>query len=325
MKMIRSLAMLLCIGSAVHVYGNTLVITRGPASAGMGALVCGAISSFDNSYGGLLQSSIYRNVCYSLLNTLFPEEIAFLNQVMEFENIPCAIRNNYIGFKDMVTQEDQQQAYDVINYIRQVLAQPEHKSTFAMLYTASKYFIIGELAYQAACGNNVAWETGIMYSFDDEISTIKNQFDRVIEVLTYSPLDSMIQTLLDRNNEAVIFNNPSNIRYLREALQGFFICFTLADEGQEGMITLTKQDFDGLIDNAVEYLQKMPYEHHISYGTFTSHEYTFDDIMKFKDDMYERFNFDTVEQVSLVPSRNYDVILTSKDQCIQFAAELTNS
>ena len=322
MKFQHSFIMVLCAMFTVPIHANTLIITRGPISSGMGGYLSNAISSLDSSYYAFSQNDILRVVHYKLFDDMFPQQMAIIRNAIEPENIAPAITNYHICFKHTVYEQQKQHALAAIAHIRQVLNAPENEYIFTALHAMVKHLTMAELSYHAACGHNLVWEGGTVYNFDEDAAAIKECFSTVIETVTANPPATMLEQWYQRNALAINEKKAFDRRLIKRVLTTFFNNFQPADEYQDPVITLSRDEFDIIIAQAAEYIQTVPREEFGENGIFTRSEFTLEELFEFAEHIYAELDFENNDYVFLAPSLECDVLLSSKEECLQFAQDL---
>jgi hypothetical protein len=305
-------------------HANTLIITRGPVCSGMGSYLSNAIKSVDSSYESLSQIDVSNMVYYRMFDQLFPKEMAIIANAIDQQNISYAITNNYVYFKETAYEQQKQQALDAIAYIQTVLNASEDEHIYGDLINIFKYLVMADLAYHAACKHNVIFEGGTVFNFDDEAASIKDSFDTVIETITYCPPTAMIGQWQQKNTNAMNEKKAYNRRLLKQVLQTFFNNFVPTADENQAVVMLTKDEFDTIIAQAAEYIETVQEGELGENGTFTRTEFTLEQLTEFKDTQYQRYNFDVVDYVALVPVLSYDVLLSSKEDCLNLARRIAN-
>lgn len=306
-------------------HANTLIITRGPICNAMGSYLCNAITTANPSYHSLSQIDVSNMVYYQVFNTLFPKEMAILANAIDQENISYAITKNHIYFKESTYEEQRQQARDIISSIQKTLNEPANEHIYNDIITIVSHLVMADLAYHTACNHNVIWESGTNINFENEVESIKNSFDTVIETLTYYPPTSMVQHWQEKNNSAIAQKRADKRRLLKQVLESFFNNFKpVTDENNNAIITLTKDEFDTIIEQSANYIQMIPQNELGENGAFTQTEFTLDELMSFKEARYTEYNFDVVDHVVLAPTLSYDILLSSKEDCLNFAQNIAD-
>ena len=319
------LVSILFVCSAINTtHANTLIITRGPVCQAMGSYLSNAIKSVDNSYYSLSQIDVSNAVYYQLFNELFPQEMAIITNAIEPENVSYAVTNNYVYFKETAYWQQQQQALDAIAYIQNTINDPAHEHIYTDLLNSIKHLVMADLAYHAACKHNVVLEGGTIINFEDDTAHIRNSFDTVVETINYCPPTDMIELWQQKETMAINEKKAYKRRLLKQVLTSFFNNFIPTENESDAIIILTKDEFDMIINQAIDYIQIAPEEELIQDGTFTRAEFTLDELAYFREMIYAKYNFDEVDYVSLVPTLSYDILLSSKQDCLNLAQRIAN-
>jgi len=325
MKTKNLLTLLLCTVFTFHVHANTLVITRGPVCSGMGSYLAHGIQSLDNSYYIVSQNDIFYELCYALFSTVFPHHMEIINKAIEQENITAAITFYHLFFKKTANQYEKEQAIEAIKEIQKALNDPTNENFLNAFYLIKNHDEMAQLASHAACGHNVVWEKRTFNNWDYDTAQVESLFSNVFNTITYCPATTMIEQWLERNAQAIAEESAPHKRLVKQVLKSFFNCFKpTQDEYQDDAIVLTKDEFDAIIDQAANYIQTVPQDEFGENGIFTNGEFTLEELFQFKANMYAEFDFDNVDYVILAPVLTYDVLLSSKEGCLNFAQELIN-
>jgi hypothetical protein len=223
----------------------------------------------------------------------------------------------------MVDKEHQQKALAIIDEIRQKLENPIHEKTFKLLFITAKHMVMTKLAYYAASNQNVVWETGLKVNWDEEIAELKKKFDNVIEVITYCPPTTMIEKWHKKNELAINTNKGFKRKLLKQVLTSFFNSFvSQATPEQQGIIILTKQECDTIFADAYDYISNHSDNNDNKDGIFIRYEFSIEELMAFKKEIYTRFNIDNVDKIYLVPAIPYDILIDNQNDCLEFAQTL---
>ena len=318
----RMIALLICVPFASQLIANTLIITRGPIYSAMGSYLSNAITSQDESYYAISQVDIANSCYYQLLNDLFPKEMELISQAIEPENISYAITNYHVYFKDTAYTSQKEQALDVIQHIRTFFNDPTNKHISDLLLTTLQHITFARLAYLAACGHNIVWESGTVINFENDTDEqIKQGFDNIITTITYCHPTQMIDKWLIRNTNAINEKKAYNRRLLKKVFQSFFNCFQPTTD-ENAIVVLTKDEFDAIIQQACQYIQTVPTDEKGEDGIFTRTEFTLEELEAFKQEKYIEFNFEQVDHVALAPIISYDIALNTQEDCLKFAASV---
>jgi hypothetical protein len=319
---IRTLVLLLTM-LPFSLQANTLIITRGPVCSGMGSYLANALQSLDDSYYSYSQNDLFNMVCYELCCELFPQHMKIIHGAMHKENIAPAIVYNHIYFKETTHPEQQLQALEAIAHIRNFFDNPAQEKFLTTLALLKNHHEMAELAYHAACKHDVIWEKRTKSNWNYDTTEIENLFDTVINVVTYCPPTTIIQEWSKKNNHAIIEKKAFLQRHLKQVLTSFFMIFQPTNQ-HNNVVTLTKNEFDIIIEEAAHYLQAVPQDMCGQDHAFTKSEFTLEDLFAFKEEIYKTYHFDNVESVNLAPTLAYDFLLTTKQDCLQCAHNLIN-
>ena len=305
-------------------HANNLIITRGPVCSGMGSYLTNAIKSVDSSYESLSHIDVSNIVYYRMFDQLFPKEMAIIGNAIDQENISYAIVHNHVYFKETAYWQQKHQALDAIAYIQTALNAQENEHIYGDMINITKHLVMADLAYHAASKHNVVFEGGTIINFDDEGASIKASFDTVIETITYCPPTTMIEQWQQKNKNAMNEKKAYNRRLLKQVLKTFFNNFIPTADENQAVVILTRDEFDTIIAQAADYIQTVQEGEIGENGTFTRTEFTLDQLAEFKDKIYQQYNFDFVDHVALVPALSYDVLFSSKEDCLNFAQRIAN-
>ena len=325
MKAKHLFVLLFCSIVIFHAHANTLITTRGPVCSGMGTYLAHAIKAVDNSYYTISQNDIYNALYYQMLSLVFPDHMSLINVAIDEENIIPAIANYHIYFKETADESHKLHAMVGIDDIRHVLNNQGSEKFLHALSLLKGQVEMAELAYHAACGHNVIWERRANSDWDYETAEIEELFDNVCNTVTYCPPTTMIEQWLHRNNHAIKTRKAFERRFVKQILMTFFRNFQqVSDEYQEVTVVLTRNEFDTIINQAADYIQTVPQDESGFNGEFTSTEFTLEELFNFKAHLYAKFDFDNVDAVALAPTLTHDVLLRSKENCLDFAQALVS-
>lgn len=322
--------LLLCSLLGSSIYANSLIITRGPTCSAMGTYLANALKSFDDSYYIFSQNDNFNEVCFQLLSAVLPYHMRVIGNVMDRENIIPSIIYGHTYFKDVIPVA-KLQAMEAIEYIRQFLNDPMNDDFIRALRLVKNHLEMTELAYHAACEHNVVWERRTFSDWDYDTVEIENLFENVVNVITYCHPATMIKEWLEKDREATAEKKASFKRHAKKVVISFFSIFQPVDEYQDAVVILTKDEFDRIIDEVANYIITLSdnsstdeYDDMQEYDeeeSFTHSEFSLEELFNFKMEMYEKFDFENVNFVGLAPMLYYDVLLSSKEDCLLFAQE----
>jgi hypothetical protein len=324
MKTKNLFILLLCSILTSQANANTLVITRGPVCSGMGNYLANAIKSLDDNYFIVSPNDTANILYHQLFNTVFPQHMAIINNAIDQENIIPAIHGYHVYFKKTAYPQQRQQAIESIKYIRQVLNDPTNENFLTALNLMKNHVEMTELAYHAACDHNVVWEKRTFTDWDYDTAHIEELFSNVLNTLTYCHPIMMIEEWQEHNNNAIAEKKASHRRLVKHVLKTFFNIFKPADEYQDAVVLLTKDEFDDIIEQAAQYITTVPLAEFGEHGVFTSSEFTLKELFDFKAQVYTEYDFENVDYALLAPILPYDILLKSQDDCLEFAQELVN-
>jgi hypothetical protein len=319
--------LLFCSLLASSIYANTLIITRGPTCCAMGTYLANTIKLFDNSYYFLSQNDLFNDTCFRLLNKIFPYEMNVIGNVMDQENIIPSIVYGHTYFKDVIPAA-RLQAIEAIERIRLFLNDSVNDPDdifIKALNLAKSHIEMANLAYHAACEDNIVWERRTFSDWDYDTKEIENLFENVVNVITYCHPTKMIKEWLVKDSEATAEKKAFSNRHAKQVVTSFFKIFQPVGKYKEAVVILTKDEFDHIIEEVASYItfsdtvptEKEDNEEEI----FTQSEFTIEELWDFKAQMYEKFDFDNVDYVGLAPILYYDVLLSSKQDCVKFVQE----
>ncbi len=305
-----------------HLHATTLILTRGPVSSRMGTYLLNAVTAYNNSYASISHIDA-TNVAYTkLLNDFFPYDMNILRRAMAENNISYAITNYHTYFKDTAYPEQKADAIERIEQLRAILNDPRNERVKSSLGSVVKHMVMMNVAYEAACNNSVILEGGTLFNIDDEANLLANSFDTIIKVFTYVHPTDMINEWKKRNEAAIVHKQADERRLIKHVLTSFFNSFKSVDTADEAIVTLTRDEFDTIVEQAAEYIATVPAEEFGENGLFTRSEFTLHELDEFKDTVYNKLGFNTQDIVYLVPALAYDLVLTSAEECLDFAQNL---
>jgi hypothetical protein len=288
----------------------------------MGTYLANAIKSFDTSYHFFSQNDDFNEICFFLLSTEFPDHMVIIGNAIDQENIIPSIVYGHTYFKD-VSSAAKLQAIGAIECMRRFLNNPVNDNFIKALRLVKNHARMVQLAYSVVCKNNIIWERRTFNDWNYDTKEIENLFDNVINVITYCHPTTMIKEWLVKDYEATTEKKASLKRHAKQVVTSFFAIFQPVDESQDTIVILTKDEFDRIIDEVADYIKILPDNLLIEEESFTQSEFTLEELLDFKTAMYEKFDFENVDCVKLAPILSYDVLLSSKEDCVKFAQEFT--
>ena len=305
-----------------HLHANTLILTRGPVCWGMGTYLLNAVSSYNMNYASISHIDASRYVYYQAFNDFFPYDMEIIAKAIDADNISYAISDYHVYFKDMVYPDQKNDVLERLALIRSILNDPLNERVKASLRSVVKYMVMMNVAYENACNNNVVLEGGTILNIDEEVALFAHSFDNVMRVFTYVHPTEMISQWQQRNEAAIANKQASQRRLVTDVLRTFFNSFTQAENPEDALVTLSKDEFDTIIGQAAEYIDNVPAEEFGENGIFTRSEFTLAELAEWADGTYQNLGFDQQDVVYLVPSLPYDIALASPEECLDFAQSL---
>jgi hypothetical protein len=309
---------------AAHLQANTLIFTRGPVCCGMGTYLLNAVSTYNMNYASISHIDASRYVYYQAFNDFFPYDMEIIAKAIDADNISYAISDYHVYFKDMVYPEQKNDVLERLVLIRSILNDPLNERVKASLRSVVKHMVMMNVAYETACNNNVILEGGTILNIDEEVALFAHSFDSVIRVFAYVHPTEMISMWQERNEAAIANKQASQRRFLSDVLRTFFNSFTQAENPQDALVTLSRDEFGTIIGQAAEYINNVPAEEFGENGIFTRSEFTLAELAEFAETKYQQLGFDQQDTVYLVPSLPYDVALASPQECLDFAQSLND-
>jgi deoxyadenosine/deoxycytidine kinase len=313
--------LVICILSA---RANTLIVIRGTANCGKSSL-CRQLSILDNSYKIISQDDINRKMTYEILENVFPHEMVLIRRVIKYENMWQAIKCFNLVFIPEIHEQEKQKASEAISRIRNFFDDPAHYNQWMAINTRAKYKVMEELLLHTASGCNIILDAWGITNWDHELEELADCFDHIVRVVAYCSLETIVQRWQKRNQQAVQTDNYQERRFFSQMLGSFFGFLEPATTDQEGFLSVTKKDFDALIEKAAQCSENFRQVKYSAVSSFSSHEFTPDELSVFKEKMYAKFGFEHTESVLLKASTSHDILLCTEGECADYAHELLGS
>jgi deoxyadenosine/deoxycytidine kinase len=300
---------------------NTLIVIQGTANSGKSSL-CQALNNLDNSYKIISQDDINRKATYEVCEKAFPEEMAVIRKTVAYENMWQAIKCFNVIFIPKISEEEKQNTLDAISLIQDFFDDSVHHKELAAMNKRIKHRVMEQLLFYAAVGYNIILDSWGYTNWDYELDQVSECFNHIIKVATYCSLETVIKRWKKRNEEAIKTNNYKEKRFLGQMLKSFFGFLEPSLTDQSGVLILTKKDFDMLIEKAIQCIQNFEHKKHLDNSVFSSYEFTYEELLDFKEKMYTKFDFDNVESVIVRPSMPHDMVLCTEGECKDYASNL---
>jgi deoxyadenosine/deoxycytidine kinase len=300
---------------------NVLIVIKGTANCGKSTL-CRALNILDNSYKIISQDDINRKNTYEICENVFPEEMLIIRKAIKYENMWQAIKCLNVIFMSEIDEEEKQVTINAITRIRSFFDDPAHYNQCMAISKRVKHKVMEQLLFYTAAGYNIILDSWGVTNWDYELEQLDECFDHIIKVVTYCSLETVIERWKKRNEEATQTNNYEEQRFLGQMLRSFFGFLEPTSVDQSGVLIVTKKDFDVLIEDAAHYIKNLEHKEHLDDLTFSYHEFTYKELLDFKERIYTKFNFENVEYVELIPSASYDILLHTEGEYNDYADAL---
>jgi len=320
MKPINILVLFTYFILALPLQANTFVIIRGPVSCGKSTL-CKALKNLDNSYIIISQDNIHTEITYEICKNIFPTEMAIISKAIKYENIVRAIKYLEIILQEEINEQEMQSLMDALKRIRNYFDDPAQEKQLMAMMTLVKNKVMEKILFNATRGYNVIFDAWGKTTWNYELEQLKECFDHTISVVAYCSLETVINRWNKRNTEAIKTNDLTDRRILCQMLSSFFGILTPTPIDQNGSLIITKKEFDLLMHTATEHIKDLNH-HEKTTPPFSCHEFTLEELSAFKENMYTKFNFNCVDQVALIPSVSYDIMLCTEGDYNKYAPAL---
>jgi hypothetical protein len=300
---------------------NTLITIQGTANSGKSSL-CRTLKKLDDSYKIISQDDISRKATYEVCEKIFPQEMEFIRKTVKHENMWQAIRCFNVIFIPTTSKQEKEDTFNAISRIQVFFDDPSNSKELAAMNKRIKHRVMEELLLYAAAGYNIVLDSWGYTNWDYEIEQINECFDHIIRVATYCSLETVINRWQKRNENAINTSNYEEKRFLGQMLKSFFGFLEPSLINQASLVMITKNDFDILMKNAAHYVQNFPHKKHPDNPPFSYYEFTYQELLDFKERMRMKFDFERLEQIDLRPSVLYDIALCTEGECDNYAREL---
>jgi deoxyadenosine/deoxycytidine kinase len=300
---------------------NTLIVIQGTANCGKSTL-CKALNRLDNSYKIISQDDINRKATYEVCENVFPAEMAIIRKTINYENMWQAVKCGNVIYKSEVNEKEKQITIHAINQIRTFFDDPLHYKYWMSISKRIKHRVMEQLLLYAAAGSNIILDSWGVTNWDHELEEINDCFDQIIKVVTYCSLETVTKRWKKRNADAIQTNNHEDQRFLSQMLKSFFGFLEPALIDQNGILTVTKKDFDELMEKATQYIANIEHKNYPETLAFSFQEFTTEELIDFKEKMYIKFDFENLEEVKLIPSASYDMVLCTEGEYNGYADAL---
>lgn len=292
---------------------QSLIIIRGTANCGKSTL-CKRLCALDSSYTIVSQDDIHKKVTYEVCESVFPAEMAVIRKAIKYENMWQAIRYFDVLCRSDISKEETARVIDAVKGIRNYFNDSAQEKQLIAMRTRLKYSIMEQLLFQAACGRNIIFDSWGITNFDDELKQLKVCFDHIIDVAAHCSLATVLNRWNKRNQDAIEIENFNDRRLFCQSINSFFSFLKPAEKDQAGSLIVTKKEFDLLMQDAIQYVPDSNANKN-EQGSFSHHEFTQQDILEFKEKIYIKLGFDKIDEVALVPSVSYDILLCTEGDC----------
>jgi hypothetical protein len=247
-----------------------------------------------------------------------------ISDTIKHENMWQAIKTLNTTFLNTTTQEDQQLAINAINEIRAFFDDPIREKQLIASKALTTKHVMQQLIFHAACGHDVIFDSWGVTNWENEIIELQKCFDHVINVVTYCPLEIVQQRWECRNNIALETKIYTDKRFFIQMIKSFFGFLVPVENLECACTTVTKDDFDLLVKKGLEYALDDAPNVYMSEKQFSFRECTKQELLNFKEEIYEKYGFNDKSEVFLAPSSGYDILLCTQGDCKEYASDLWN-
>lgn len=329
MKKFIFLPIVLLLSSVFILYASStptsLIIIRGTANSGKSTLCKTLNKLLNNSYAFVSQDDIHRKESYKAFKSIFPEEMKLICETIPYKNLWQTIKYGVITFPDNTEEQKKEAIQNAVSTIQKYFDNPCYTKQKNALDALGKQKVMHQLLFHATQRHNVIFDSWGVTNWDYELNQLKNYFDHLIGVVTYCSLKTVKQRWKHRNSCARETNDYTEVRTMTQMIKSFFSFLQPNDSNLTQNINLlvTKQEFDTLMQKMLLYISNNTTPNAQQKKSFFSiQEFTAEELLEFKNTMYEKFHFDKQEQTILMPSITADILLCTEGDCDTYTAEL---
>ncbi len=301
---------------------TSLIVVRGTANCGKSTLCLTLNALWNNTYEIVSQDDLHRKVCHKALTTAFPMDMELISSLILYENRWQAIKYGNIIFpkEKEVGAQKKELVIESVKKIRSFFDDPDNNKQLKALNALGKQKTMHQLTLCAAQGKNVIFDAWGVTNWDSELNELQKYFGHLIGVVAYCSLQTVRLRWENRNSCAVKTENYTEMRLMTQMLKSFFgFLQPKTLEAAQACLTVTKTEFDELMEKALSYTQDRPSQHAT---LFCGREFTTQELLGFKNEMYAKFQFDEHEKVAIVPSVPYDILLCTEGDSCAYVADL---
>lgn len=179
----------------------------------------------------------------------FPEESAYLKEVIASQNLYHALREKEVLFQTGSSEEEREQAHFFLRKIQQELDNPRNS---AWKESVSKE--IDEKVFQKIEEAFSQDQPVLLDSWYFKPARLQFLFPKMkwVRVLLYCPLPVAYERLLKRNQEAELSQNLKEKRYLRQLIGSFCSMYRIDEDPSEALEVIFKEKWDECLSQMLE-------------------------------------------------------------------------
>jgi len=291
---------------------NYIIYLKGTCSSGKSTIIRSMLMQWEN-LEIVDEDSIMQQSYVEAVAIRYPHEYACIKQAILQENLYHALREKDILFKKTATKEECAIATNALYSIQEELNKPENLLWKQEVSKGIDTEVLRRIRETIEQKKNVLLDSWYIKPHHLNVHFPET---KIIRILIYSPLSTAYERLLKRNNEALIQENLSEKRYLRQLIGSFFSLYQIDTHPLQPIQEIKKDELDQVLDVISQSFKGFSLSYHKP--IFTFEEISQAHFLKMRNDFLRPFE-KSGKVFYISPKEKQDIIIDNTTNGIQKA------
>lgn len=263
MQFYKLLLIFVCFTHLVYA-SPSITYLKGTCSSGKSHL----IRSLQNQTTDLQivdEDAIMHKAYVEAVSIRFPIEFSIIKQVIANDNLYHALREKDFLFKEMASSDDIEKAINALTKIQDELNEPQKQPWKQEVSRSIDGKVLKEIHEALSLQKNVLLDSWYIKPKHLEKHFPKTKVNRV---LIYCSLQNAYERFIKRNKQALMHQNLSEKRYLRQLAGSFFSMYQISSNPLQPIKEIKKHELDQVLNAMYNSLEDQRESFQKSYFTF---------------------------------------------------------
>lgn len=287
---------------------SSIIYLKGSCSAGKSTFIRSILDCW-KEIEVVDEDSIMQKTYVDAVAGRFPCEYACIKRVISQENLYHAIREKDVLFKNNTSDDERRKAADALCVIQEELNKAENASWKQKVSQSIDLQVLQHIKRGIEKGNIVLLDSWYIKPKHLELSFPET---KLCKVLLYCSLKNTYDRFLKRNDKALMEENLSEKRYIRQLIGSFISLYEINDKPEGAIELINKFELQDIFSNIASSLKNGPnfYQKPI----FTFEEVSKSYFMKLANDFLFSIELSCENETELYirPKEKYHIILNNE-------------